>query len=163
MTDAYANERTSTVPAADFDAIVIGAGFAGLYALHKFRDQMGLRVRVFEAGDGVGGTWYWNQYPGARCDIESLHYSYSFSAELQQDWEWSEKYASQPEILRYLNHVANRFDLRKDITFETRVTSAVWDEDAGLWRVGSDDGATLTARYVISGAGNLSVPKKPEF
>ncbi|MGV9866323.1 flavin-containing monooxygenase [Rhodococcus koreensis] len=165
MTDAYANahERTSTAPAPDFDAIVIGAGFAGLYALHKFRDQMGLQVQVFEAGDGVGGTWYWNQYPGARCDIESLHYSYSFSAELQQDWEWSEKYASQPEILRYLNHVADRFDLRKDITFDTRVTSAAWDEDTRLWRVGTDDGATVTARYLISGAGNLSVPKKPEF
>jgi len=165
MTDAYANahERTSTVPAPDFDAIVIGAGFAGLYALHKLRDQMGLRVRVLEAGGGVGGTWYWNRYPGARCDIESLHYSYSFSAELQQDWEWSEKYASQPEILRYLNHVADRFDLRKDIAFETRVTSAVWDEAGTRWQVGTQDGDTLTARDLISGAGNLSVPKKPEF
>ncbi|AII05694.1 flavin-containing monooxygenase [Rhodococcus opacus] len=163
MTDANAFERTSTVPAPDFDAIVIGAGFAGLYALHKLRDQMGLRVQVFEAGDGVGGTWYWNQYPGARCDIESLHYSYSFSAELQQDWEWSEKYASQPEILRYLNHVADRFELRKDIAFETRVTSAVWDEEGTRWQVGTQDGGTVTAQYLISGAGNLSVPKKPEF
>src|SRR5436190_15689525 len=99
MTDTYADERPAA--STDFDAIVIGAGFAGLYALHKLRDQLGMRVQVFEAGDGVGGTWYWNRYPGARCDIESIHYSYSFSEELQQEWEWSEKYASQPEILRY--------------------------------------------------------------
>ena len=111
----------------------------------------------------VGGTWYWNRYPGARCDIESVHYSYSFSEELQQDWEWSERFAGQPEILRYLNHVADRFDLRKDIVFDTRVNSMVWDDDASLWRVGTELGDTVTARYVISGAGNLSVPKMPEF
>ena len=164
MISAITHDRSSTSTSqTDFDAIVIGAGFAGLYALHKLRDQMGLRTRVFEAGDGVGGTWYWNQYPGARCDIESLHYSYSFSAELQQEWEWSEKYASQPEILSYLNHVADRFDLRKDIQFGTRISSAVWDDDRGVWRVGSEDGSAATARYLISGAGNLSVPKEPEF
>lgn len=161
MTDAYADERPTSPT--DFDAIVVGAGFAGLYALHKLRDQLGMRVRVIEAGDGVGGTWYWNRYPGARCDIESLHYSYSFSADLQQEWEWSEKYASQPEILAYLNHVADRFRLRTDITFKTRVTSAVWDETHGVWHVGSDTGATVSARYLICGAGNLSVPKTPEF
>ncbi|MCX5042364.1 NAD(P)/FAD-dependent oxidoreductase [Aldersonia sp. NBC_00410] len=154
--------QTST-STADYDAIVIGAGFAGLYALHKLRDQMGLRVRVFEAGDDLGGTWYWNRYPGARCDIESIHYSYSFSAELEQEWEWSEKYASQPEILAYLNHVADRFNLRDDIEFATRITSAVWNDDRGLWQVGSGDGSVSTGRYLISGAGNLSVPKNPEF
>ncbi|UOT05758.1 NAD(P)/FAD-dependent oxidoreductase [Rhodococcus opacus] len=163
MTDTYADERPAA--STDFDAIVVGAGFAGLYALHKLRDQMGLRVRVFEAGDGIGGTWYWNRYPGARCDIESLHYSYSysFSPELQQDWEWSEKYASQPEILAYLSHVADRFHLREDIAFGTRVTSAVWDEEHAHWQVGTQHGASVTARYLISAAGNLSVPKTPEF
>lgn len=145
------------------DVVVVGAGFAGLYSVHKLRDQMGLDVIGFEAGDGVGGTWYWNRYPGARCDIESVHYSYSFSEELQQEWTWQERYAGQPEILEYLNHVADRFDLRRSIQFNTRVTSMVWDEDNSVWHVGTDDGRTTTARYVISGAGNLSVPKKPEF
>ncbi|MCS5479762.1 NAD(P)/FAD-dependent oxidoreductase [Corynebacterium sp. YIM 101645] len=145
------------------DVIVIGAGFAGLYSVHKLRDQMGLDVTAFEAASGVGGTWFWNRYPGARCDIESIHYSYSFSEELQQEWNWSERYAGQPEILDYLNHVADRFDLRRNIQFNTRVTSMVWDEENSFWRVGTDDGKTTTARYVISGAGNLSVPKKPDF
>jgi cation diffusion facilitator CzcD-associated flavoprotein CzcO len=147
----------------DYDAIVIGAGFAGLYALHKLRDQLGMSVRGYEAASGVGGTWYWNRYPGARCDIESVHYSYSFSEELQQEWQWSERFAAQPEILRYLNHVADRFDLRKDIMFDTRVNSMVWDNVASVWRVGTERGDIATARYVISGAGNLSVPKAPEF
>jgi cation diffusion facilitator CzcD-associated flavoprotein CzcO len=160
---AIIDEQNTATAVADFDAIVIGAGFAGLYALHKLRDQLGLSVRVYEAASDVGGTWYWNRYPGARCDIESVHYSYSFSEELQQDWEWSERFAAQPEILRYLNHVADRFDLRKDIVFDTRVTSMVWDDDASLWRVGTELGDTVTAKFVISGAGNLSVPKTPEF
>ena len=160
---AIIDEHNTATAVTDFDAIVIGAGFAGLYALHKLRDQLGLSVRVYEAASDVGGTWYWNRYPGARCDIESVHYSYSFSEELQQDWEWSERFAGQPEILRYLNHVADRFDLRKDIVFDTRVNSMVWDDDASLWRVGTGRGDTVTARYVISGAGNLSVPKTPEF
>ncbi|WP_257890486.1 NAD(P)/FAD-dependent oxidoreductase [Rhodococcus sp. USK10] len=123
----------------DHDAIVVGAGFAGLYALHKLRDVLGLNVRVFEAGDGVGGMWFWNRYPGARCDIESLHYSYSFSDKLQDEWNWSEKYAGQPEILAYLEHVADRFDLRPNIVFGRRVTSAVRDEEDLVWRVGIDD------------------------
>jgi cyclohexanone monooxygenase len=160
---AIIDEQNTATAVTDFDAIVIGAGFAGLYALHKLRDQLGLSIRVYEAASDVGGTWYWNRYPGARCDIESVHYSYSFSEELQQDWEWSERFAGQPEILRYLNHVADRFDLRKDILFDTRVNSMVWDDDASLWRVGTELGDTVTARYVISGAGNLSVPKTPEF
>src|SRR5262249_54486499 len=108
------------------DAVVVGAGFAGLYALYRLRG-LGLTVQVFEAGDGVGGTWYWNRYPGARCDVESTDYSYSFSAELQQEWHWTERYSSQPEILKYINHVADRFDLRRDIRFSTKVTEAVFD------------------------------------
>ncbi|MBH0122048.1 flavin-containing monooxygenase [Rhodococcus sp. NPDC003382] len=147
----------------DVDAVVVGAGFTGLYALYKMRDEMGLTVRVFDAADDVGGTWYWNRYPGARVDIESVHYSYSFSKELQQEWRWSERFAAQPEILDYLRHVADRFDLRKDITFGTRITSAVWDEDRRVWTVGTESGDSVTATYLISGAGNLSVPKKPEF
>jgi len=147
----------------DVDAVVVGAGFTGLYALYKMRDEMGLTVRVFDAADDVGGTWYWNRYPGARVDIESVHYSYSFSKELQQEWQWSERFAAQPEILDYLRHVADRFDLRKDITFGTRITSAVWDEDRRVWTVGTESGDSVTATYLISGAGNLSVPKKPEF
>src|SRR6185295_5490025 len=132
---AIIDEQNTATAVTDFDAIVIGAGFAGLYALHKLRDQLGLSVRVYEAASDVGGTWYWNRYPGARCDIESIHYSYSFSDELQQEWEWSEKYASQPEILRYLEHVADRFNLRDDIEFNTRITSAVWNEDRAYWEV----------------------------
>jgi cation diffusion facilitator CzcD-associated flavoprotein CzcO len=164
MSDSKRNStKPGQEPAADFDAIVIGAGFAGLYALHRLRDQMGLSARVFDTASDVGGTWYWNRYPGARCDIESIHYSYSFSEELQQEWEWSEKFAAQPEILCYLNHVADRFDLRRDIQFNTRVTSLVWNEQGSLWQVGTEDGGTATARFVISGAGNLSVPKKSEF
>jgi cyclohexanone monooxygenase len=111
----------------DFDAIVVGAGFAGLYMLHRLR-ELGLSARVFETGGSVGGTWFWNCYPGARCDVESVDYSYSFSEELQQEWSWSERYPGQPELLRYLNHVADRFDLRRDIQLETRVIAAVFDD-----------------------------------
>src|SRR5438094_316877 len=121
------------------DAVVVGAGFAGLYMLYRLRG-LGLSVRVFEAGDGVGGTWFWNRYPGARCDVESMEYSYSFSADLEQEWGWTERYPSQPEILRYINHVADRFDLRRDIQLETRVTSAVFDEEADRWTVETDRG-----------------------
>ncbi|WP_157551326.1 NAD(P)-binding protein, partial [Nocardioides jensenii] len=116
------------------DVIVVGAGFAGIYAIHKFRDRMGLDVHAFDAASDVGGTWYWNRYPGARVDIESVHYSYSFDEELQQEWHWSERYPAQPEILTYLNHVADRFDVRRNVTFDTRVTSVTWDDDASLWR-----------------------------
>src|SRR5215212_11900038 len=117
---------------ARYDAIVVGAGFSGLYALHRLRG-MGLSVRVLEAGSGVGGTWYWNRYPGARCDVESVEYSYQFSLELQQEWDWSERYAAQPEILCYANHIADRFDLRRDIDFDTRVTTTTFDEAANHW------------------------------
>jgi len=147
----------------DHDVIVVGAGFAGIYAIHKFRDQLGLRVHAFDAASDVGGTWYWNRYPGARVDIESVHYSYSFSEELQQEWQWSERYPAQPEILRYLEHVADRFDIRRDVTFGTRITSVAWDDQADLWRVATDDGKSHTARFFVSGGGTLSVPKVPDF
>ena len=123
------------------DVVVVGAGFGGLYALHRLRG-LGLSVQVYEAGSGVGGTWYWNRYPGARCDVESLEYSYSFSPELEQEWDWSERYAPQPEILRYINHVADRFDLRRDIQFDTRVTAAAFDETSGRWRITTDRATT---------------------
>ena len=140
------------------DVIIVGAGFAGLYLLHKFR-QMGLSARAFEAGDDVGGTWYWNRYPGARCDIESIDYSFSFDPELEQEWEWSEKYATQPEILRYAQHVAERYDLRRDISFGTRVKQAVWDENASCWTVTTEKGDNVSSRFFIMATGCLSQPK----
>src|SRR4051812_28599266 len=142
---------TSTSRAASseaYDVVVVGAGFAGMYMLHRLRG-LGLSARVYEQGDGVGGTWYWNRYPGARCDVESMQYSYSFSDELQQEWDWSERYAPQPEILKYANHVADRFDLRRDIQFSTRVDSAVFDENLNQWAVTTSDGNTVTAQFVV--------------
>ncbi|NRF72057.1 alpha/beta hydrolase fold domain-containing protein [Aquincola sp. S2] len=144
------------------DAVVVGAGFGGLYALHKLR-SLGLEVQGFEAGSGVGGTWFWNRYPGARCDFESVEYSYSFSEELQQEWSWSERYAAQPEILRYINHVADRFDLRPLIRLNTRVVSAVFDRASALWRVTTDAGDTVEARYCVMASGNLSTTKFPDI
>jgi len=145
-----------------FDAIVIGAGFAGMYMLHRLRQQ-GLDARVFEAGSDVGGTWYWNRYPGARCDIESMEYSYQFDEELQQEWEWTERYASQPEILQYARHVADRFALRDDIQFDTRVCAMVFDEINHTWGVTTDDAEQYRANYVIMATGCLSVPNQPVF
>jgi cyclohexanone monooxygenase len=145
-----------------FDAIIVGAGVGGLYAIHRLR-KLGLSVRAFEAGDGVGGTWYWNRYPGCRCDVESLEYSYSFSDELQQEWHWPERYGTQPEILRYINHVADRFDLRRDIEFNTRVKEAVFDGKTNTWTVKTDTGKTVRARYCIMATGNLSTPRKPNI
>ncbi len=147
--------------AADFDAVIVGAGFAGLYMLHRLR-QLGCTARVFEAASGVGGTWFWNRYPGARCDVESVEYSYSFSEELQQEWVWTERFAGQPEILRYLEHVTDRFDLRRDIVFETRVTSAQFDENAERWRIDTTRGP-VTARYCIMATGCLSSTNVPDF
>src|SRR3954469_10879385 len=138
----------------DFDVIVVGAGFAGLYMLHRLHG-MGFSVRVLEAGSGVGGTWYWNRYPGARCDVESVEYSYQFSPELQQEWDWSERYAAQPELLRYANHVADRFDLRRDIRFDTRVSAASFDDAANRWIISSEDGARLSADYCVMATGCL--------
>jgi cyclohexanone monooxygenase len=144
------------------DAVIVGAGFAGLYMLHRLRG-LGLTTRVFEAGQGVGGTWYWNRYPGARCDVESMDYSYSFSDELQQEWRWTERYAAQPEILKYINHVADRFDLRRDITFGTRVTAAVFDDAASRWEIRTDTGEQLSARFCIMATGCLSTAQVPDF
>lgn len=148
--------------AAEFDAVVVGAGFAGLYMLHRLRG-LGHSTRVIEAGDDVGGTWYWNRYPGARCDIESLEYQYGFDNELVNEWQWSERYAPQPEILRYINHVADRYDLRRDIQFETRVTSAVFDEAANRWTVVTDRGDRYSAKFCIMATGCLSAARVPEF
>jgi cyclohexanone monooxygenase len=145
-----------------FDVAVVGAGFAGMYMLHRLRG-LGLSARVYEQGDGVGGTWYWNRYPGARCDVESMQYSYSFSDELQQEWDWSERYAPQPEILKYANHVADRFDLRRDIQFSTRVESAVFDENANQWSVTTSDGKTVTAQFVVLATGCLSNARMPDI
>ncbi|UEA60258.1 NAD(P)/FAD-dependent oxidoreductase [Gordonia otitidis] len=144
------------------DAVVIGAGIAGLYALHRLRED-GLSVQVFEAGSGVGGVWYWNRYPGARCDVESVDYSYSFDEALQREWEWSEKYATQPEILRYLEHVADRFDLRRDIAFDTRVVDLTLDESGLRWAVRTDTGETVNARFVVLAVGPLSSANVPEI
>jgi cation diffusion facilitator CzcD-associated flavoprotein CzcO/acetyl esterase/lipase len=149
-------------PVSEFDAIVVGAGFAGLYALHRLR-EMGLSVRVFEQGNGVGGTWYWNRYPGVRCDIESVDYSYSFSEELEQEWEWSERYPTGPEILRYRNHVADRFNLRPDIQLGTRVTQAHYNDAEGRWQLVTGDGARFSARYCVMASGCLSSVHRPEF
>ena len=147
---------------ATFDAIVVGAGVGGLRAIHRLR-KLDLKVRAFEAGGGVGGTWYWNRYPGCRCDVESLEYSYSFSDELQQEWHWPERYGTQPEILRYIDHVADRFDLRRDIEFNTRVKQAVFDSDTNTWTVTTDKGTAVTARFCVMATGNLSTPRTPNY
>jgi cation diffusion facilitator CzcD-associated flavoprotein CzcO len=154
-----AGEPTTTRP---LDAVVVGAGFAGLYMLHRLRG-LGLSALVLEAGSGIGGTWFWNRYPGARCDVESLAYSYSFSEDLEQEWPWTERYPSQAEILRYLDHVADRFALRPDIRLNTRVTSAVYDETDRRWQLHTDDGGLLSARYCVMATGCLSAPHLPTF
>src|ERR1700761_6199830 len=148
-----------------FDAVVVGAGFAGLYMLHRLRG-LGFSAHVYEQGGGVGGTWYWNRYPGARCDVESMQYSYSFSEELQQEWDWSERYAPQPEILQYANHVADRFNLRPDIVFNTTVRQAAFDEASNLWSVTTSSGdvtKSVTATYVILATGCLSNARVPDL
>ena len=144
------------------DAVIVGAGFAGLYMLHRLR-ALGFSTRVYEAGSDVGGTWFWNRYPGARCDVESLEYSYSFSDELQRDWKWTERYAPQPEILSYLNHVAERFDLRRSIRFDTRVTAATFDETANRWIIRTDRGEPVSAKFCVMATGCLSAARVPEF
>jgi cation diffusion facilitator CzcD-associated flavoprotein CzcO len=148
-----------------FDAVVVGAGFSGLYMLHRLRDTLGLSARVYEAASDVGGTWFWNRYPGARCDSESYFYSFSdrLSQDLLEEWTWTERYAAQPEILSYLRHVADRFDLRKDIRFDTRVTGAEYDEATGRWTVRTDDGGEVSATYLITAVGCLSTTNLPEF
>ena len=145
-----------------YDAIVIGAGISGMYQLHRLRG-LGLRARVFEAGDGVGGTWYWNRYPGARFDSESWTYGYSFSEEILREWEWSEHFAAQPETLRYCNFVADKLDLRRDIEFNSRVKAAVYDEAANQWEIESEDGRRARARFLITAIGPLSAPTMPNI
>jgi len=144
------------------DAVIVGAGFSGLYLVKRLRDA-GFSVRAIEAAPEVGGTWYWNAYPGARCDVESFDYCYSFSRELEEEWDWSERYPGQGELLRYLGHVADRFDLRRDIAFETRVTAADWDGERRLWTVRCDRGDPLECRHFILAGGAISVPKPPEI
>jgi cation diffusion facilitator CzcD-associated flavoprotein CzcO len=148
--------------AEQFDMIIVGAGFSGLYALYRAR-ELGISARLLEAGTGVGGTWFWNRYPGARCDVESVDYSFSFSDELEQEWEWSERYPPQPEILRYLNHVADRFDLRRDIQLQTRVTHAHYDEATNRWEIGTEDGGRFSATFCIMATGMLSIVNRPDF
>src|ERR1700712_2973372 len=140
--------QPATSVSENYDVVVVGAGFAGMYMLHRLRG-LGFSERVYEQGGDVGGTWYWNRYPGARCDVESMQYSYSFSDELQQEWNWSERFAPQAEILDYANHVADRFDLRRNIQLNTSVTSAVFDEETARWTVSLDHGHPLSAKYVV--------------
>jgi cation diffusion facilitator CzcD-associated flavoprotein CzcO len=149
-------------PGLHYDAVIIGAGMSGLYQLYRLRN-LGLRTRVLEAGTGVGGTWYWNRYPGARFDSESYTYGYSFSPELLQEWSWSEHFAAQPETLRYLNYVADKFDLRRDIVFRSRVTEAHYQADSGSWEVGVADGGRYRARFLITAVGLLSAPTMPRI
>ena len=153
--------QTPASAAQHLDALIIGAGFSGMYQLHCLRDKLGLSVQVVEAGAGVGGTWYWNRYPGARCDSESYYYSFSFSDEMQQAWSWSERYPQQPEIMRYLDHVADRFDLRRSINFNTRVTSARYDDASNRWHVGTEDGGRYVVKFLITAVGCLSSANVP--
>ena len=159
---ARSSETTNSAKTQQVDVAVVGAGFAGLYLLHKLRKAGFTTVVVEEAGD-VGGTWYWNRYPGARCDIQTIDYSYTFDPELENAWQWSEKYATQPEILRYLGFVADRYDLRRDIRFGTKVTGANWDQTEERWRLTTDNGAAISCRYYIMATGCLSAPKPPEI
>ncbi|MEQ8696656.1 MAG: NAD(P)/FAD-dependent oxidoreductase, partial [Bauldia litoralis] len=144
------------------DVLIVGAGAAGLYLLHRLRGA-GFRVKCVDSAGGVGGTWYWDRYPGARCDVESMRYSFGFDEDLQQDWVWTERYAPQPEILGYLEHVADRFDLRRDIELETRVTAARFDEDAARWRIETDRGDAISAAYCVMATGCLSAAKEPRI
>src|SRR4026207_944508 len=146
--------------ASHHDVIIIGAGISGMYQLHRLRG-LGLRARIFEAGDGVGGTWYWNRYPGARFDSESWTYGYPFSDEILREWEWSEHFAAQPETLRYCNFVADKLDLRRDIEFNCRGRPATYDEAAGQWEIESEDGRRARARFLITAIGPLSAPTMP--
>jgi cation diffusion facilitator CzcD-associated flavoprotein CzcO len=163
QTDKTVGEVDMPDATPDFDAIVIGAGFSGMHMLKSLRDKLGMSARVYEAGDTVGGTWYWNCYPGARCDSDAYIYCFTWDKQLLQEWEWSERYPKQPEILQYLEHVAERHDLKRDIEFKTRVTGAEFDEAAKLWKVHTDKGGTATARYLVAAVGSLSATNLPPF
>ena len=156
------NSEMTAAPDSPLDAVVVGAGFAGMYMVYRLR-EMGLGVIACEEGDGVGGTWYWNRYPGARCDVESMEYSYEFSDALQQEWNWTERFASQSEILSYANHVADRFNLRPLIRFNTRVSSAHFNEQTNLWQVTTSAGDTLSTRFCVMATGCLSSTNTPAF
>ena len=158
----FADDGNASSQPENVDVLVVGMGFAGMYILHCLR-RRGLTARAFEAGSDVGGTWYWNRYPGCRGDFDSVQYSYNFSDELTREWEWTEKFAAQPELLRYANHVADRFDLRRDAKFDTRVTSAVFDDETNLWMLETDRGDVATARYCIMATGSLSTPYRPPY
>ena len=162
MVAAPALENTGSVSTQTVDVAVVGAGFAGIYLLHRLR-RAGFTTVALEEADDVGGTWYWNRYPGARCDIQTIDYSYTFDPELDRDWTWSEKYATQPEILRYLGFVADRYDIRRDVRFGTKVTAASWDQAAGRWLLTTDRGAAVSCRTYIMATGCLSSPKPPEI
>ncbi|MGY3528978.1 flavin-containing monooxygenase [Bradyrhizobium sp. USDA 4452] len=159
---ALRQDNSLETAALDYDVIIIGAGLSGMYQLYRLR-ELGLTTRVFEAGTGVGGTWYWNRYPGARFDSESYSYGYSFSKELLEEWEWSEHFAGQPETLRYCNYVADKFDLRRDIQFESRVTSAIYQDDTRSWQVTLENGAQHSCRFLITAIGPLSTPTLPRI
>jgi cyclohexanone monooxygenase len=159
---ALAQNTTQAAESDLLDAVIVGAGFAGLYAIHKFRG-LGFSLRCFEAAPEPGGTWWWNAYPGARCDVESLDYCYGFDEALMNEWRWSERFAAQPEILNYVNHVVERFDLARDITFNARVNSAVWDEVANCWTVTTEGGERVRSRFLVTAAGCLSKPNRPNF
>jgi len=162
MTNVETRPLNAADATATYDVMIVGAGFAGMYLLHKLRG-LGFSARVFDAAGGVGGTWYWNRYPGARCDVMSVDYSFSFDPELEQEWEWSEKYATQPEILRYANHVADRYDLWPDMQFNTRIEAAHWNEELGRWLVSTSAGDLVSVGHVVMAVGTLSAPKLPEI
>ncbi|MDH4075627.1 MAG: NAD(P)/FAD-dependent oxidoreductase [Acidimicrobiia bacterium] len=162
MTNVEARPLDAHEATATYDVMIVGAGFAGMYLLHKLRG-LGFSARVYDAAGGVGGTWYWNRYPGARCDVMSIDYSFSFDPELEQEWEWSEKYATQPEILRYANHVADRYDLWPDMQFNTRIEAAHWNEGLGRWLVSTSAGDLVSVGHVVMAVGTLSAPKLPEI
>jgi cation diffusion facilitator CzcD-associated flavoprotein CzcO len=162
MSDQALSDTATEFPAPAVDVVVVGAGFSGLYALYRMR-ELGLKTVAYEAGSGVGGTWFWNRYPGARVDVPSLDYSFSFSEEIQQEWEWTERYATQPELERYVNYVTDRLDLRKDIVFNTNVTGARFDEDAERWIVETDQGSRISAQFLILATGAYSIPVKPDI
>ena len=146
----------------ELDVLIVGAGYAGLYLLHRMRGA-GLSAHIYEAASGVGGTWFWNRYPGARCDVETMQYSFGWDEELQQEWKWSERFAAQPELLKYANHIADRYDLRRSITFNTRITGSEWNEATGRWTARTEHGEAISARYVVMATGCLSTARIPDF
>ena len=161
MSDVMEKSITGENVTQKVDVMIVGAGFAGMYLLHKLRG-LGISARVFDAAGSVGGTWYWNRYPGARCDVESINYSYSFDSDLEQEWTWSEKYAPQPEILQYANHVADRFNLWPDMQFDTRIDGAHFNEKENRWTVKTSKGDVVSAQHCVLAVGTLSAPKLPE-